>query len=177
VVKTRVGFSGGSTPNPTYRTIGDHTETVDIEFDTTKTNYETLLNNFWKWHNPTVGHNRQYMSAIFYHTEEQRELAEKTKKLQQEHMARPIVTLITKALPFYDAEDYHQKYQLRQYHYVLDALKLTDAELIQSNTACRLNGYLGGYGKVEDFSEESESLGISEAVKNYVVKQIEKRRR
>ena len=84
---------------------GDHTETVDIEFDKNKTSYETLLNNFWKWHNPTVSHNRQYMSAIFYHTEEQRLLAEKTKQQQQEHLARPIVTVITKALPFYEAEE------------------------------------------------------------------------
>ena len=84
---------------------GDHTETVDIEFDPLKTNYETLLNYFWKWHSPTSSHSRQYMSAIFYHNEEQKRLAEKTREEQQKHLARPIATVIAEAGPFYDAEE------------------------------------------------------------------------
>ena len=85
---------------------GDHTETVDIEFDPRKTNYKTLLNCFWKWHNPTSSHSRQYMSAIFYHNDQQRELAEKTRDEHQQHTVQPIVTVIQKAGPFYDAEEY-----------------------------------------------------------------------
>jgi len=84
---------------------GDHTETVDIEFNPRKTSFEKLLDNFWKWHNPTTSHNRQYMSAIFYHNEDQRKAAEASKQEQQKHLARPIATVITQALPFYDAEE------------------------------------------------------------------------
>ena len=84
---------------------GDHAETVDIEFNPHKTSYETLLNLFWKWHDPTSSHSRQYMSAIFYHDDTQQKLAEETKMEHQKHIARPIVTVIQKAGPFYNAEE------------------------------------------------------------------------
>lgn len=117
------------------------------------------------------------MSAIFWHGEEQRALAEKTKEEQQKHLARPIVTEIKMAGPFYNAEDYHQKYILRQHPTVIDRLHLSDEELITSATACRLNGYLGGHGKEEDFLKESEDLGVPESVIAYVQKQIKKHSR
>jgi len=88
-----------------FNVSGDHTETVDIEFDPQKTSYETLLGYFWKWHNPTTSHNRQYMSAIFYHNDEQKRLAEISCDEMQKHMALPIATKITEALPFYEAEE------------------------------------------------------------------------
>lgn len=162
-------------PDPTYRRIGDHTETVDIEFDPHKTSYETLLGYFWKWHSPTSSHSRQYMSAIFYHDQEQKKLAEQTRDEQQKHLARPIVTVITEAGPFYEAEDYHQKYILRQHQTVLDRLKLTDSELIKSKTACRLNGYLAGNGSEESFLEECDKFDLSESTLAYVQKQIRKK--
>lgn len=175
MIRTRVGYSGGSTANPTYRKIGDHTETVDIEFDPKTTTYETLLNSFWKWHSPTSSHSRQYMSAIFYHNDHQRELAEKTRAEHQKHYAQPIVTEIVKAGPFYEAEDYHQKYILRQHSHILDKLNLTDAEVIKSKAACRLNGYLGGYGTSEGFLKECEELELPEKVKNQTLQQIRKK--
>lgn len=160
--------------NPTYRNIGDHTETVDIEFDPHKTSFATLLDNFWKWHDPTSSHSRQYMSAIFYHDEEQKQLAEKSKEEHQKHIAKPIATVITKAGPFYDAENYHQKYILRCHSKVLDKLNLTDEELIKSKAACRLNGYLGGFGTEEDLLKDSGDLGIPESVIGYVKGQMKK---
>ncbi|KAL4234662.1 hypothetical protein ACF0H5_006303 [Mactra antiquata] len=176
-MRTRVGFAGGSTANPTYRTIGDHTETIDIEFDSSVTNYETILKNFWAWHDPTSSHSRQYMSAIFYHNDEQRKLAEKTKAEHQSEIARPIATVISKAGPFYEAEDYHQKYILRRHSKIIDCLNLTDEELITSYTACRLNGYLGGYGTEESFNEEKDQLDIPNSVVGYIQQQIRKGRR
>jgi len=76
VVRTRVGYTGGDKPNPTYHNIGDHAESVDIDYDPEVTDYENLLDIFWKNHNPTSFYSRQYMSAIFYHDAAQKEAAE-----------------------------------------------------------------------------------------------------
>lgn len=102
------------------------------------------------------------MSAIFFHDEEQRKVAEETKKDYQLKLQRPIVTKILPAQTFYDAEHYHQKYILRQCSPLLDSLGLTDEQLVTSHTAARLNGYIGGYGSQERFEEEAPKLGLHE---------------
>lgn len=83
---------------------GDHTETVDLEFDPSVVSYEELLNNFWKSHNPCSQRGTQYMSAIFYHSTKQKMLAEQTREEQQKNHVSPIVTQIVQAGPFYNAE-------------------------------------------------------------------------
>lgn len=174
VIRTRVGFTGGSSPNPTYRTMGDHTETVDLEFDPDVVSYEELLNKFWKWHNPCSQRGTQYMSAIFYHSTKQKMLAEQTRDEQQKDHVSPIVTKIAKAGPFYNAENYHQKYILRQHRDILDSLHLTDEELILSPLACKFNGYLGGYGNFEDFLKDTEGVKLTRKQLDYVEHQLKK---
>ncbi len=110
VLETTVGYSGGTTKNPTYENIGDHTETVEIIFDDAVISYETLLEYFWREHDPTREAKVQYKSIIFYHDEAQQDAAEKSKKMLEEKIGRKIVTDIRMAAPFYKAEDYHQKY-------------------------------------------------------------------
>ena len=83
---------------------GDHTETVDIQYDPTVTSYREMLKMFWNNHDSTACHSRQYMSAIFYHDEEQKKLAEQTKEEHQKTLSKPIVTRITEAGTFYEAE-------------------------------------------------------------------------
>lgn len=83
---------------------GDHTETVDLEFDPSVVSYEELLNKFWKSHNPCSQRGTQYMSAIFYHGTKQKMLAEQTREEQQKNHVSPIVTKIIQAGPFYNAE-------------------------------------------------------------------------
>lgn len=123
VINTTVGYSGGHVDNPTYEQVCSHTtghaEVVLIEFDPEKVNYETLAKHFFRTHDPTQL-NRQgpdigdsYRSAIFYFDKEQKETAEKVKKLSQAKLKKPIVTEITEASKFYEAEDYHQKYAKR----------------------------------------------------------------
>ena len=80
VIKTRVGYAGGTTPNPTYYNLGDHTETVEITFNPSKISYETLLDHFWKKHDSTIPQSKQYRSVIFVHNKKQREIAEKNLK-------------------------------------------------------------------------------------------------
>ncbi len=120
VINTTVGYSGGSTKNPTYQEVctgkTNHVEVCQIEFNPKIISYEKLLEKFWEIHNPTELNRQgpdvgsQYRSVIFYHNESQKELAEKSKKEQQEGYKKEIVTEITKAKEFYKAEEYHQKY-------------------------------------------------------------------
>jgi len=121
-VTTSVGYIGGNVENPTYRQVcgGDteHAEAVELTFDPSKVSYATLTEFFYKLHDPTTlnyqGPDRgtQYRSAIFYHSEEQKETAEKvTAEVQEKHYkGKPIVTKIVPAGKFYTAEEYHQKY-------------------------------------------------------------------
>lgn len=122
VVSTRVGYTGGHTENPTYREVcGDttgHAEAVLVEYDPQKISYDALLKLFWQIHNPTTLNRQgpdigsQYRSAIFYHTPEQEEQAKRSKAEMDEagRFKDPIVTEIIPATPFYEAEEYHQKY-------------------------------------------------------------------
>ena len=117
-----VGYLGGTMENPTYKDVctgrTGHAEVVQLNYDPEVVSYEKLLDVFWDNHNPTTLNRQgpdvgtQYRSAIFYHTAEQKRLAEESKKKLQEsgRFARPIVTEITAASTFYPAEDYHQRY-------------------------------------------------------------------
>ena len=165
VVRTRVGYAGGSKPRPTYRALGDHTETTQIEFDPERLAYEDLLAVFWDSHTPTrPPWSRQYASIIFYHDEEQRRLAEESKLKVELRLERRLYTDIVPASQFYRAEDYHQKYYLRGVPGVMhdferiypDAREFTD-----STAAARANGYVGGYGTLDDLRAEEGDFGLS----------------
>ncbi|MDH3794140.1 MAG: peptide-methionine (S)-S-oxide reductase MsrA [Nitrosopumilus sp.] len=122
VKSTTVGYIGGQLPNPTYEEVctdkTGHAEAVEVEFDPDEISYGGLLDIFWNNHNPTTLNRQgpdvgnQYRSAIFYHDEKQKEIAEKSKhNLEQSGKhANPIVTEIVSAPSFYKAEEYHQKY-------------------------------------------------------------------
>jgi len=120
VTATTVGYTGGSTENPTWDEVNTHTtghaEAVLLEFDASTVSYATLLRHFFRLHDPTqlnrqgpdIGDN--YRSAIFYVTDEQKETAERVRdELQATHGGK-IVTEISQAGPFYRAEEFHQKF-------------------------------------------------------------------
>lgn len=122
VLVTRAGYTGGTAERPTYEQVctgtTGHAEAVEVEYDPAAISYEKLLEMFWSNHNPTTYHRQgpdvgsQYRSAIFYHTEEQKALAEKSKEdlAASGKWKDPIVTEILPAGPFYEAEEYHQQY-------------------------------------------------------------------
>ncbi|XP_071538016.1 peptide methionine sulfoxide reductase [Panulirus ornatus] len=169
VIRTRVGYAGGSKVNPTYYSLGDHTETVDIDYNPEQTDYCTLLSLFWKHHNPTSKCSRQYMSLILYHDEEQKRLAMETMKAEQKKRVSPISTSIVPFKVFYNAEDYHQKYLLQRHPFLINALDISPGdELIKSHVAARINGYIGGYGTMDQFEEEWEKWGITEKMADYI---------
>lgn len=122
VVSTSVGYTGGHTEEPSYREVCSdatgHAEAVQVIYDPDKVKYEDLLKVFWDNHDPTQlnrqgpDHGSQYRSAIFYHTPEQKMIAEKSKADLEasKKYNKPIVTEITPASSYYMAEDYHQQY-------------------------------------------------------------------
>jgi len=162
VIRTRVGYAGGKSTNPTYSRMGDHTEAVDIEFDPKVTSYDKLLDFFWKNHDPTTSKcKRQYMSAIFYHGEEQKRIAHESMERHAKKSKKKITTEILPGDAFYEAEGYHQKYLLQKYPKVLEDLDIgPGSQLIKSYVAARLNGYLGGYGNLKAFEAETDNLGL-----------------
>ncbi len=116
VLATEVGYTGGRVANATYENHAGHAEAVMIRFDPTRTSYEALLRFFFRMHDPTTL-NRQgndigssYRSAIFYHSEEQKRIAEKVKALATAAWKKPAVTEIVSAGPWWKAEEYHQDY-------------------------------------------------------------------
>jgi peptide-methionine (S)-S-oxide reductase len=119
---TAVGYLGGTIESPTYEQVctgqTNHAEVVQVDFDPGQASYEDLLAVFWATHDPTTLNRQgpdvgtQYRSAIFYADDAQRASAETSKSTEDasgKHSG-PIVTEITKALPFYPAEEYHQQY-------------------------------------------------------------------
>ncbi len=122
VVDAAVGYSGGTTPNPTYEDVctdrTGHAEVVQVQFDPDVVSYEKLLDVFWQSHNPTQVNRQgpdvgtQYRSVIFFHSPEQEAAARASKeKLQASgKYSRPIATNIEPAAEFHRAEEHHQQY-------------------------------------------------------------------
>lgn len=110
VVGTRVGYAGGSTKNPTYHDLGDHTESIEITFDPAKISYSDLLERFWADHDPTYENPPQYQSAIFTQGAAQERDARMSLDDARERNSRALQTRIEPLKKFYEAEDYHQKY-------------------------------------------------------------------
>ena len=122
VTKVTSGYTGGRVVNPTYHQVCDgdtgHAEAVQVEFDPSKVGFAQILDVFWDAHDPTQKNRQgndvgdQYRSAIFYHSEDQKRIAEESIKHLAEsgHYKRPAVTEVSPAGVFYPAEDYHQEY-------------------------------------------------------------------
>jgi peptide-methionine (S)-S-oxide reductase len=123
VISTISGYAGGKKKNPTYEEVSagntGHAEVVQITYDPKKITYEKLLEVFWRNVDPLTPNRQfcdigsQYRTAIFYHDETQKRLAEESKKALAKRFKEPIVTEIVAASEFYPAEDYHQDYYIK----------------------------------------------------------------
>lgn len=175
VIRTCVGYAGGQKESPTYRSIGDHTEVVDIEYNPDVISYTELLSLFWQNHEYglTTKIKRQYMSLILYHDEEQKLLAEKSREQEQRKRTDMIFTEVRKFERFYPAEDYHQKYRLRNHPWLLENTGLTSDEILRNSPlAAKLNGYIAGAGTLDQFKNDLPNLGLSEKAARYLQKYI-----
>jgi peptide-methionine (S)-S-oxide reductase len=123
VITTTSGYTGGHAVNPTYEQVSrggtGHAESVEIAYDPAKVSYEKLLDVFWHNIDPLTknaqfcDHGDQYRTAIFYHDDQQRRLAQASKDALQARFEDPIATQIVPAGPFYKAEEYHQDYHAK----------------------------------------------------------------
>jgi methionine-S-sulfoxide reductase len=160
-----VGYAGGTKENPTYRSLGDHTEVVQIDYDPSLISYGELLAVFWESHDPGGSTwSRQYMNAVFYHDEEQMRTAERTRDALEKRTGRDVKTKVLPYTGFTRAEDYHQKHALRLYHGLMEelgAIYPSIGDFVDSTAVTRVNGYAGGYGKCEDLKKEAWRLGLS----------------
>ena len=167
MIRTRVGYAGGTKDNPTYYNLGGHSETIQIDYDPTQISYEELLNVFWDSHTPTApSFSQQYKSIIFYHNEEQKRLAFETKEQLESELKVRIYTELVPSGEFYLAEAYHQKYYLRQESDImkeLSAIYPSTEDFIASTATARLNGYAGGYGTLETLRDGLGEFGLSAA--------------
>jgi hypothetical protein len=145
--------------------MGDHTETVQIDYDPAKISYRELLDAFWTGHDPTRRNwYRQYASIIFTHTAEQRRLAEETKAKVAKERGSTVHTEIVPYRGFTLAENYHQKHSLQMFPEFEEELRKAypaPEDFIASTAVARVNGYLGGEGSYPALLKEIDGLGLS----------------
>jgi len=174
VLRTRVGYTGGTLDDPTYYRTGNHTEAVQVDFDPARIGYRDLLNVFASLHNPcSKPYSPQYKSAAFVHDEAQREAASEVLNARAAEYGAPLSTGIIAAGRFYLAEDYHQKYALRHYKVLWDELFAVYPDwrvLNDSTVAARLNGFAYGYGTRALLTEELEAYGLSDPAREYLMR-------
>ncbi|XP_022894535.1 peptide methionine sulfoxide reductase A5 [Olea europaea var. sylvestris] len=150
VVRTTAGYAGGSKLNPEYRSLGDHAESVQIEYDPRSISFRQLLEVFWTSHDsrqvfgqgPDVGN--QYRSIIFTNGTEEYSLAAQSKEREQTRSKMSVVTTQIQQLgTFYPAEPEHQKFELKRNPFLLQLIggNLSAEELERSSLAAKLNGY------------------------------------
>lgn len=176
VVRTTVGYTGGTTDTPNYHKIGNHSEAIRVEFDPQRISYAQLLEVFWASHDPGDDvYSRQYRNAVFYLNETQREEAEASRKAMAEIAHERVFTALEPAGEFFAAEDYHQKYLLRKAAGIFrefQAIYPDAANFAASTAAARINGYLGCNGEPEDLQRELDQLGLSVQMQTRLVEHV-----
>jgi peptide-methionine (S)-S-oxide reductase len=174
-----VGYAGGPEPHPTYRNLGSHSESIQIDYDPAQITYEELLDIFWNNHSPTSrSYSRQYASIVFTHDDEQERLARETRAREETRRGQTIYTEIIPFTEFWLAEDYHQKYRLRQNRDLMEEFTVIYPDLndfVNSSAAARVNGYLGGNGTLAQFEAEIDELGLSAEARQYLEEIAERR--
>ncbi len=179
MIRTRVGYAGGTKEAPTYRSLGDHSETVEVDYDPARISFTDLLRAFWTGHDPTYrSWSRQYASFIFVHNEEQRRQAEAS-KAEVERQRGTVATRIVDYSGFTLAEDYHQKHSLRQFPSFEREYRLIypdEKDFVASTAVARVNGYLGGEGTYETLRTEVDRFGLSPERKAELLEMVKRSR-
>ena len=170
VVRTRVGYAGGTTATPSYDDIGDHIEAVQVEYDPSALDYDRLLDFFWANHDPTrAPFKRQYQSALFPHTEAQLEQARVSVATVADRLDASLSTEVIADAPFYRAEAYHQKHKLRHHSELMQAFRAIYSDekaLTNSPSATLVNGYVGGHRAPHHLDDDLPRLGLPPAATN-----------
>lgn len=175
VIRTRVGYAGGSSNAPTYRDMGDHTETVQIDFDPEMITLENILDVFWNNHNPmniNEYKGSQYKSLLLYRDENQEKAMKQVLTQRKELGKGEPATEIAPDSGFHLAEDRHQKYYLKRYPHALEklgTLYTSQDELMNATLAARLNGLAKGYTNMEHVINEIKQWPIHSSLRDHVI--------
>jgi peptide-methionine (S)-S-oxide reductase len=173
-----VGYTGGTKANPTYHSLGDHSESIQIDYDPRVISYEELLKRFWAGHDPGArSWSTQYKAAVFYHNDQQRKLAEETRDRIEAAQKIKVQTEILPFSRFYVAEAYHQKYGLRWHSEFMREFRSiypSDEAFMNSTAAARVNGYLSGFGSSAALREEIDSFGLSPEAERRLLELVKK---
>ncbi len=165
VIRTRVGYAGGTTADPTYHDLGGAAEAVQFDFDPAQVSYEQLVEMFFTFHDATFAPvSGQYRSVIFVAGAEQERIARAVLERVQADAEETIRAQIVQLDRFALAEDYHQKYALQMdslLYKELSAFYPDLWDLVDSTAATRVNAYLDGYGTAEQLEAEIAGLGLS----------------
>ncbi len=168
IIRTRVGYAGGTTQTPTYKQMGDHTECLQIDFDPNQITFEDIVRHFWSSHNSNRGNykGRQYLSLFLYHDIYQKEDLEKIKQEIQGTNSQSIGTEIAPLVHFTLAEEKHQKYYLKRYSSATQKLRehfATEEAFTNATLVARLNSFVKGYGTLSSLRQEIEQWGREDA--------------
>lgn len=155
--------------------MGDHTESLQVEFDSSIISYQEILSIFWSNHNSNRENyrGRQYISLLLYHNENQKETILQIKRELEERRGEEIQTEAAPFHRFNRAEDYHQKYYLKRYPNAMKQLETifpSEQNLVNSTLAARLNGFVKGFGNLGSLKEEIKQWPIDETARQ---KQLE----
>jgi len=176
VVRTRVGYAGGTLIDPTYHHMGDHTEALQVDYDPSRIGYGELLDMFWLSHDPThPAWSTQYRAAVWVADDAQREVALTGGRRAARERGADLATAIEPLGRFYRAEDYHQKYSLRRERAIADELLgryASDRRFVDSTAAARINGYLGGYGGRAHLELLLPKLGLSSMAQSRLLARV-----
>ena len=160
-----MGYAGGDAVNPTYHDLGTHAEVLQVEFDPAQIEFAQLLELFWSSHDPSRGRGgSQYRPILLCETADQETMALASVDKIRERTRGLIATEIAVNKPFYPAEGYHQKWQLRRRPELLEDLQTNyegESALLQSVAATKLNAMVGGHMSAEQIARDVERLGLS----------------
>ena len=158
--------------------MGDHTETVQVDYDPAQISYDQLLDLFWTTHNPArKARSTQYRNAVFFHDQTQEQLALASKARLEKKRGLRVETRILPLVTFTPAEPYHQKNLLKTRDIVKEMTRIYPLkEAFNNSTAvARLNGYAGGYGTRKQLLAEIDRLGLSDTGKKKLLKMVRAR--
>jgi peptide-methionine (S)-S-oxide reductase len=179
VVRTCVGYAGGTTSAPTYDAIGDHIETVRVTYDPDQIEYATLLDRFWKAHDPTrAPFKRQYQPALFPRTDAQAQQAQASAAQVAEHAETAVTTTVIEDASFYRAEAYHQKHKLRRHTELMQAVRPLypdDETFADAPAVALINGYVGDHRALSRLAEDRPRLGLPSGAEEVLKTIVENR--
>jgi len=175
VIRTRTGYAGGKLADPTYRHMGDHTETVELDFDPELLSYAEILRVFWDNHNPLNINDykgRQYQSMLLYRSQEQKIAIDRVLEERRESGQGEPATEIHPFTVFYPAEEKHQKYYLKRHPDAVEKLLTLYSSIPDmdgSTLGARLNGLAKGFANRSSIIEEVKDWQLPEFERERII--------